>query len=125
MWSAATYAVDIANNELALIKNGINDEDLQKIIRLGKIVQGIFFNACEAFFKGDVVLANRTVEDLNRFERMKDELVKDLGPRIFKDVQVAMPLMNIIRDLRRIARYGKSIAELTIDNAAAEKSNLP
>jgi phosphate uptake regulator len=125
MWSTATYAVDIANNEMGLGKASVNDEDLQKIIRLGKMAQEIFSNSCEAFFSGDVMLANQTMGGLVRFEEAKDELIKNLGPRIFKDVQVGLQLINIIRGLRRIARYGKAMAELTIENSATIRSNLP
>jgi phosphate uptake regulator len=125
MWSTATYAVDIANNEIGLGKTSVNDEDLQKIIRLGKMAQEIFSNACEAFFNGDVVLANKTIEALRPFEETREELMKKLGPRIFKDVEVGLRLIDIIRGLRRIARYGKTMAELTIENSAAVRNNLP
>jgi len=124
MWSVANNAVDFANNQLALGKTVINNADLRKVILLGKKAQEILSNSCEAFFKGDVVLANRTVESIKHFEETKEELIKKVGPQI-KDVHAGMRLMNIIRDLRRVARYGKSIAEVTINNSAAEKSNLP
>jgi phosphate uptake regulator len=125
IWAVSYYTMDIADNQLALGKNEINDEDLQKVIRLGKMTNDIFSNACEAFFNGDVVLANRTVEALEPFEEKREELITKLGPRVFKDGQVGLHLINIIRGLNRIARYGKFIAEITIDNSTAEKSNLP
>jgi phosphate uptake regulator len=125
MWSTATYAVDIANNEMGLGKASVNDEDLQKIIRLGKMSNDIFSDACKAFFDGDVVMANKTMEALGPFEETEEELIKKLGPRIFKDVDVGLRLTNIMRGLRRIARYGKAMAELTIENSAAVRNNLP
>jgi phosphate uptake regulator len=124
IWSVANNAVDFANNQLALEKNSINDADLQKVARLGKIAQEIFSNSCDAFFKGDVILANKTFESIKRFEETKEELIKKIGPQI-KNAEVGMRLMNIIRDIRRITRYGKSIAEVTINNSVAEKGNLP
>jgi phosphate uptake regulator len=125
IWAVATYAADIAKNQLALGKNGINDADLQEVVQLGKMTHELLSNAGEAFFKGDIVLANRTVEALGPFEERREELITKLGPRIFKDVQVGLHLINIIRGLNRIARYGKFIAEITIDYPTAEKSNLP
>jgi phosphate uptake regulator len=125
IWSVTNYAVDIANNQLALGKNVVNDADLRKVVQLGKMSHEIFSNACEAFFKEDIVLANRTVEALSPFEEMREELITNFGPRIFKDGQVGLHLINIIRGLNRIARYGKFIAEITIDYSTAEKSNLP
>jgi phosphate uptake regulator len=124
LWSVAKYVVDIANNQLALEKTGMDDSDLQKVIPLGKMVHETFSSACVAFFKGDVILANDAVESYYLIEKSKDELTKDLCPRI-KDGHLAMHLSNIIRDLHGIAEYGKFIAEVTIDNSTAEKSNLP
>jgi len=124
MKSIADSAVDIAKNQLALGKKEISDVDLQKVIQLGKLVHEIISNACEAFFKGDMVLANSTVEAFNRFEEMKEESIKKVMPRI-EDVHVGMCLMNIIRDLRTIAEYGKAIAEVTIGNSITGERSLP
>jgi len=124
MKQVADYAVDIANNLLALGKNEISDANLQKIIRLGTMVHELFSNSCEAFFKGDVILANNVVESFKPFDKMKEELLIDLGSKI-KDARSAMHLMTIIRDLRGIAYYGSFIAEVTIENSTAEKINLP
>jgi phosphate uptake regulator len=124
IWSVANNAVDFASNQIALEKNAINDADLQKVIRLGKEAKEIFSNSCDAFFKGDMVLANKTFESIRRFEETKEELIKKIGSRI-KNAEVGMRLMNIIRDIRRITRYAKAIAEVTINNSVVEKSNLP
>ena len=124
MWAVATYAADIASNELAIEKNDVSGADLQKVFRFGKIVYEINSNTCKAFFNGDVIMANNTIESFKPIEETKDELAKDVGPRI-KDVQVLTHLMNIIRDIHRIGRYAKAIAEMTINNFVAEKNNLP
>jgi phosphate uptake regulator len=124
MKSVADYAVDIAGNLLALKKNDVSDANLQKIIRLGNMVHELFYNSCESFFKGNVILANNVVESFKTLDKMKDELLIDLGSRI-KDARIAMHLMTIIRDLRGIAYYGSTIAEITIENSTAEKINLP
>jgi phosphate uptake regulator len=124
IWPMTNYAMDIANNQLALGKNGINDADLQKVIRLGKMVHETFSNACEAFFKEDVILANNVVESFKPIDETNDKLRKLLGSRI-KDVQVATHIMNIIRDFSGIVRYAMTIADVTIDRSVAEKSNLP
>jgi phosphate uptake regulator len=120
----ANYAVDIANNQLAIGKNGVNVKELQKVIQLGKVVHKLFSNSCEAFFNGDLKLANDVVESFKPLDKMKDELLVDLCPRI-KDSHLAMRLANIVRDLRGIARYAKSIAETTIGYSTAQKDNLP
>ena len=119
----AEYAVDIANNQLSLKEKMVGDADLQKVIRLGKMVQVLCQNSCKGFFDGDIILANNTLETFEQIEKMNDELRMDMGPRI-KDPILAMHLMTIIRDMDRIARYGKFIAEVTI-HSAARKNNLP
>ena len=124
IWPVKNYAVNIANNQLTLGEKWIDDADLQKVIRLGKIVHETFSNACEAFFNGNVILANNTLDSSKPIEKRNDELAKDVSFRI-KDFQVLTPLMNIIRDFSGIVRYAMTIADVTIDNSVAEKSNLP
>jgi phosphate uptake regulator len=124
IWPMTNYAVDIANNQVALGKNVVNDADLQKVIRLGDMTHKIFSNACEAFFKRDVILANNTLESVKPIDETNEEVRKLLGSRI-KDVQVLTPLMNIIRDFSGIVKYAITIADVTIDRSVAEKSNLP
>jgi len=120
----ADYAEDIAKNLLALGKKEISDADLQKVIQLGKLAHETTSNALEAFFKGDIVLANSTMEAVDHFEKKKEELNRELGPRI-TDAQVGMCLLTIIRDLHAIAECGKLIAEITIDNSITEKDSIP
>ena len=124
MKSIADSAVDIAKNLLALGKKEVSDVDLQKVIQLGKLAQEIISNACEAFFKEDIVLANSTMEAFNHFEEMKEESIKKVMPRI-EDAHVAMCLMTIIRDLRTIAECGKTIANITIGNSITGERSLP
>ena len=124
IWPMTNYAVDIANNQVALGKNVVNDADLQKVIRLGDMTHKIFSNACEAFFKRDVILANNTLESVKPIDETNEEVRKLLGSRI-KDVQVLTPLMNIIRDFSGIVKYAITIADVTIDRSVAEKNNLP
>lgn len=115
----------IAVSQLALEKNAVNDADLPKIILLGDMTREIFSNACEAFFKEDVALANRTLEAVKRFDEARDEFVKVVIPRIFKNAQTGLQLVNIFRDLQKIVLDGKLIAEMTITNYTALKNNLP
>jgi phosphate uptake regulator len=122
--SVSDYAVDIANNLLMIVKNGTGVVDLQKIIRLGYMAHKAFSNACEAFFKVDVMLANDAVESFGPLQKMKDELLIELCPQI-KHADLAMRLSNMIRDFRGIVAQAKFIAEVTIDQSTSERSNLP
>jgi len=120
----ADYAEDIAKNMLALGKREISDADLQKVIQFGKMAHETTSNAHEAFFKGDIMLANRTMEAVDRVEEKKEELVRAVCPQI-NDAYVRTCLLTIIRDMHAIAECGKLIAEITIDNSITEKGSLP
>ncbi|KUO39505.1 MAG: hypothetical protein AVW06_03775 [Hadesarchaea archaeon DG-33-1] len=122
--SAADYALDIAKNVLALGKKEASGGDLIKIIQLGKLTNEVFSDACKAFFRIDVALASSTMDAVYHFEKSKDELTKEVGPRV-KNVQVVMCLMNIIKDLHAIAECGKRVAEITINKSITEKGRLP
>jgi phosphate uptake regulator len=124
MKSVADYAVDIANNLLELEKNGLFDTDLKTITSFGGMVYELFSNSCEAFFKGDVILANKMVESFKSLDKKKDEMLINIGSHI-KNARSAMHIMTIIRDLRGIAYSGRFIAGVTIQHSTAEKSILP
>jgi phosphate uptake regulator len=109
MKGVTDYAVDIANNLIALGKNEVSDTDLKKIIRFGGMVRELFSDSCEAFFKRDIILADKVVESFNPLDKMKQELLIDLGSKI-KNARSAIHMMTIIRDLRGIAYIGSFIA---------------
>jgi phosphate uptake regulator len=111
--SIAENAVDIAVNQLAIGQKEVDDSDLQKIIRLGKMTHEIFSNAFEAFFNEDVVLANRTLESIPHFEETTNELISKVVAQI-KNHDVKMLSSYIVRDLHRISEYGESIAQVAI-----------
>ena len=119
--SITENALDIANNQLAIGQKEVGDSDLQKIIRLGKMAHEIISNACDAFFNEDVALANRTIASICTFEEATDELINKLSART-KDPDLGKHLSYILRDLRRISGYGKSIAEVAIIGSVFYKS---
>jgi len=118
--SIAENAADIANNQLALEKNVVNDADLQKIIRLGKMTHEIFSNAFEAFFNEDAVLANRILESIPHFDETTNELISKVVAQI-ENHEVKMLSSYIVRDLHRISEYGESIAQVPIISYLAHK----
>lgn len=122
--SRADCAEDIAKNVLALGKKKIGDAELKKIIQLGELAYEAGHGACEAFFKEDMLAANRAVEIVERFEEKAEELIKDVRTRV-EDIHVGTCLTTIIRDLCMIAECGKRIAEVTINNFISEKARLP
>jgi phosphate uptake regulator len=121
--SMVENVLEIAKTQLAFGKNVVPDVDLQKIIQLGEMTHEIFFNAVEAFFNNDVVLANQTVKSILGVEEVEVELISKLGPRI-KDPDAGKRLNYIIRVMRRIAVQGKSIAEVTIIGSVFHKIDL-
>jgi phosphate uptake regulator len=125
IWDGANSSVDIAVNQLALGKNVVDYADLQKIIQLGDMAYDIFSNTCEAFFKGDGVRANSTLEAMKRFDEARDEFVKVVVPRIFKNPQTGLHFISIFRDLQKIVLDAKLIAEIIIFNSTILKNNLP
>jgi phosphate uptake regulator len=111
--SITENVVDIVNNQLAIAQKKINDSDLKKITRLGKMVHKILGNACEAFLNEDVMLASRTIASISTFVEETDELMYELSDRI-KDPDLGKHLSYIVRDFRRISGYGRLISEVAI-----------
>lgn len=120
----ADCAEDIAKGLLALGKKGIANSELQKVVQLSGLAHDAYHNACEAFFKEDMVMANTAVEIVDNFEDRAEELIREVSTRI-EDVHVGTCLMTIIRDICTMAECGKRIAEITINNSVSKKGELP
>jgi len=105
-------------------KKGIGDAELQKVIELSELAHEACQNACEAFFKEKMALANSAARIVENFEDRVEELVKEVRARV-ENIHVGTCLMTIIRDLCMIAECGKRIAEITINNSITEEGRLP
>jgi hypothetical protein len=86
----------------------------------------IFSNAIEAFLNEDLALANRTVESIPTFDKVREELANKFSksPRT-DDPDLMKRLVYIVNDIRWVTTYGKSIAEVAVLTFVAQKSNLP
>ncbi len=119
----ADCAEDIAQSLLALGKKKINDAELQVIIKLSELAYKACQNACEAFFKEKMALADSAARIVDNFEDRVEELVKEVRTRV-EDIHVGTCLMAIIRNLCTIAECGKRIAEVAINNYITVKGGL-
>jgi len=122
--SIADCAEDIAKSLLALGKKEISDAELQKVIKLSELAYKAYKNACEAFFKEKMVLADSAVRIVDNFEDSMGKLVKEVRARV-EDIHVGTCLMAIIRNLCTIAECGKRIAEITINKSIIKEGRLP
>jgi phosphate uptake regulator len=119
--SITENVLDILNNQLAIAQKKINDSDLKKITRLGRMVHKILCDACEAFLNEDVMLANRAIASVTTFAEETDDLMYELSDRI-KDPELGKHLSYIVRDFRRISGYGRLISEVAIISFVFHKS---
>jgi len=119
----ADCAEDIAQSLLALGKKKIGDAELQNVIKLSELAYEACRNACEAFFKEKMALADSAVRIVDNFEDRVKELVEEVRTRV-EDIHVGACLMAIIRNLCAIAECGKRIAEVTINNSILVEGGL-
>lgn len=121
----ADYAENIAVETLQI---GIWDWSQNKRItndlsRFHKLVGEISSKAMTALFKGDVRMANETIEMAKKAELEERRLLE----HILIDVQyvnIAVGLRSIAWNLRQIAVYSGMIGEITINTAITEPSDL-
>lgn len=119
----ADCAEDIAQSLLALGKKKIDDAELQVIIKLSGLAYEACHNACDAFFKEKMALADSAARIVDNFEDRVEGLVKEVRTRV-EDIHVGTCLMAIIRNLCTIAECGKRIAEVAINNYITVKGGL-
>jgi len=105
------HSSSIARHVLTLeVKRKVNSEILKAIANMSEIVSDMQKNAASAFLKKDVKLAVAVLNKMAEIRENEEALLKSVMEKV-KDVDTAITLSIIGRDLRRIAGYAVAIAD--------------
>ncbi len=105
------HSSSIARHVLTLkVKRKVNSEILKAIASMSEIVSEMQKNAASAFLKKDVKLAVAVLNKMTEIREKEEALLKSVMEKV-KDVDTAITLSIIARDLRRIAGYAVAIAD--------------
>jgi len=105
------HSSSIARHVLKLEgKKRISSEILKTIAGMSKLASETQMNAASAFLKKDVKLAITVLNKMIEVREKEEMLLKGVMERV-KDVDAAITLSMIARDLRRIAGYAVAIAD--------------
>jgi len=121
----ADYAENIAVETLQIgVWDWSQNERLTNgLSRFHKLVREISSKALTAFFKGDVKMANETIEMAKKAELEERRLLEHILINV-QYVNLAVGLRSIAWSLRQIAVYSGMIGEITINTAITEPSDL-
>jgi phosphate uptake regulator len=115
----ADYAEEIARRVIALLnkyKDRIPDWVVEKISNLNDLAHDLVVKAIDAFFIGDIKIANSLMGMLNFIELERDRLMIELPE---------LPhLRGILWDINRIADNGAGIALIAINNTLMKKTKI-
>jgi len=115
----ADYAEEIARRVIALLKKykeQIPKWVIEKISNLNDLAHDLIVKAVDAFFIGDIKIANSLLEMLTFIELERDRLMTEL-PEI-------PHLRGILWDINRIADNGAGIALIAINNTLEKKTKI-
>lgn len=105
------YSSSIANHVLSLEgKKDVNREILSLIREMAQFAYQMQKNAIEAFLKKDVKLAIKVFGMMNDIREMERIILKKIMEKT-ADVDIAITLSMIARDIRRIAGHAVAIAD--------------
>jgi len=105
------HSSSIARHVLALEgKRRVDREILSLIVGMSDISREMQGQAVLAFLERDVKLAIKVMGDMEDVRRREEALLKKVMEKV-KDVDLAVTLSMIARDLRRIAGYAVAIAD--------------
>jgi len=91
-------------------KRKVNQEILEAIGSMSKVASEMQRNATASFLKKDVKLAITVLNQMTEIREKEETLLKSVMKKV-KDVDTAITLSMIIRDIRRIAGYAVAIAD--------------
>lgn len=118
----ADHAVTIADNVITSSGRGLwlSPSVLESVLNFGNQAFDMYNEAVRAFFARDALASNDVIERLNEMKTLNQKIAI-CTVKVTDAVMVCM--MCIIRDsIKRIARYAKHIAEITIDRSYKPKS---
>jgi len=105
------HSSSIANHVLSLEgRRGVDSEVSSLIANLSQVAYQMQKNAVEAFLKKDVKLAINVMAKMDEIREREKALLKRVMEKT-RDVDTAVTLGMIARDLRRIAGYAVAIAD--------------
>jgi phosphate uptake regulator len=115
----ADYAEEIARRVIAILqkyKTKVPDWVIGKIANLNDLAHDLVLKAVDAFFIGDIKIANSLLEMLTFIELERDKLISELPE---------LPhLRCILWDINRIADNGVGIALIAINNTLEKKTKI-
>ncbi len=115
----ADYAEEIARRVIALLqkyKGRLPRWVVERIGNLNDLAHDLVLKAVDAFFIGDIKIANSLLEMLTFIELERDRLMQEL-PEI-------PHLRGILWDINRIADNGAGIALIAINNTLEKKTKI-
>jgi phosphate uptake regulator len=115
---AANYIADIASHIVMLDGAGqkISDDLLELLVDEGMEVVDLYVKAVNAFFQRDVSFS---VDIMNHKPRI-DKLDQEIATKSFvgqKNSELVCGICSIREDIKRIAEYATSVAEITVSRA--------
>ena len=117
--SIADYAEQIAHRVIALLqkyRDQLPNWVIEKISNLNDLAHDLVMKAVDAFFIGDIKIANSLLEMLTFIELERSRLITEL-PEI-------PHLRGILWDVSRIADNGASIALIALNNTLEKKTKI-
>ncbi len=105
------HSSQIAGHMLRLgVRRRVDSEILNAFSRLSKVAYEMQVNAAAAFLKRDAKLAVTVLTSMSEIREKEEALLKSIMEKV-NDVDTAVTLSIIARDLRRIAGYSVAVAD--------------
>jgi phosphate uptake regulator len=108
----ADHANKVAEGVLR-IDGQINQQVLDKVVKMSEYAVGLFEEAGLALFKGDYQGADEVVESAKEAAAMQEDILSIIGKS--KEAEVDQVLPVVVEDIRRTAEYAADIAEVVIN----------
>jgi len=109
----AYHATAIAKQTFNL-KSEIKKPIIDKLIELSEFVYEMQKEVYASFFKGDIKLSYDVVKKMDKVKELYDKLLVDIMIRHKKDIETAISLSMIVREIRRIAGYTVALADTVL-----------
>ena len=107
------HAVKIAENVITILNYDIDQKIVEKIASTSKLSLDILNMSMDAWIKGDIKLANETIESVNKLIEKCEEISGIMNHSNFKTY---LSINYIAESIRRVGEYAGDISELIINH---------
>lgn len=110
--------------KLEEVESGVKKAVINDVVKINEAAYDVCYKAMEAFFTNNVKLANEAIDKFENVVEAEGEELQGKILDVITEKRAVILMMDILGNLRRMARLGKEVAEIVINQFLLKSSEI-